>query len=130
MKTVRDALNAKITGSALSAAIGGRYFPTVAPIGTAAPYVVASIISELPTYKLSHMFVDVLIEFSACAAPGDITAANTISGLVRSLFDDCQLSGLSGYMQVGLMEWYHGYELNEETSYRYVNEYNLQLKKL
>jgi len=127
MKTVLDGLYTKFTGSALSTAIGGRYFPIQAPVGTAAPYVVASIISEVPRYELSHTWNDVLIEISVCAT--DATTMHTISELVFTLFDECQIT-LTGYQQVGPMERDIAQPLIEDGVYRYIIEYHLLLKKL
>ena len=128
MKTIFDALYAKVQGSALSAAIGGRYYPIEAPIGTAAPYVVASIISELPRYALAHIFTDVLIEISVFAI--DAATMHTVSELVFSLFDRSFLSGLVGYEQVGSMDRDSGQPLIMDGVYRYIIEYRLNLKKL
>ena len=127
MKTIFEAFYAKIQGSALSAAIGGRYYPIEAPIGTAAPYVVSSIISELPRYALAHIFNDVLIELSVCAT--DATTMHTISELVFALFDRSYLT-LSGYEQVGPMDRDSGQPLIMDGVYRYIIEYRLNLKKL
>ena len=128
MKTIFDALYAKLQGSPLSVAIGGRYYPIQGPVGTAVPYCVASIISELPRYALAHIFNDVLIEISVFAT--DATTMHTVSELVFSLFDRSTLSGLVGYEQVGPMDRDSGQPLIMDGVYRYIIEYRLNLKKL
>lgn len=127
MKTVYDGLYTKFLGSTLAGFINGRYFPIEAPVGTIAPYVVGTIISELPRYELSHTFISVLIEFSVCAT--DFTTMNTISELVKDLFDDANLA-LTGYAQVGLMEMDSAQQIVQDGVYRDVIEYRLELEKL
>lgn len=127
MKTVFDALYTKFTGSALSVAVGGRYFETEAEPGTALPYVVASIISDLPRHELSHTFVDLLIEISVVAV--DLPGMYTVTALAHTLFDNCALS-LSGWQQVGLFTWDSETPLKEDGGRRNVIEYRLQLKNL
>jgi hypothetical protein len=127
MKTIFDALYTKISGSALSTAIGGHYYPIQAPVGTPVPFVVGSIITETTTFALSHTFVDVLIEMSVCAT--DATTMHTISALVFTLFDETTLSGLSGYTQLGTLEREAAQPIIEDGVYRYIIEYRLRLKK-
>lgn len=127
MKTIFDGIYTKLAGSVLLGAVGGRYYPMQAPVGTPAPYLVASIISELPRYELSHTFVSILIEFSVVA--DDMTTMHQISEHVFSLFDDANLA-LIGYVQVGLMERDSAQPLIIDGVYRYIIEYRLQLEKL
>lgn len=128
MKTIFDALYTKFLGSALDTAVGGRYFPIEAPIGTDSPLVVASIISETPSHELSYTFVDVLIEISAIA--DNITTMHSVSELVFSLFDKCTLSGILNYRQLGPMEREIAQPLIEDGVFRYAIEYRLSLQKV
>jgi len=128
MKTVFDALYTMVSGSALDTAVGGRYFPIEAPVNTASPLVVASIIAETSRHELSYMFVDVLIEFSVIA--NNLTTMHTVSELVFSLFDDCTLTGITNYRQLGPMQREIAQPLIEDSVYRYAIEYRLKLQKV
>jgi len=127
MKTVFEAIYQHLQGSAVDAVIGGRMFPIQAPSGTASPYVVFSIISELPRYALSHTFTDLLIEISVCA--DDATTMHNIAELVFTLFDNSELN-LDGFYQVGTLERDSGQPLIMDGVYRYIIEYKLYLKNL
>ena len=128
MKTVFEALYSKLSGSALNTAIGGRWYPIEAPVGSAVPLCVVSIISEMNDHGLQLTFVDTLIEISVIA--DDITSMHTVSELVYTLFDNSTLTGISGYEQVGPMDRENGQPLIEDGVYRYIIEYRLLLKKL
>jgi len=127
MKTVFDALYSKISGSALSTAIGGRWYPIEAPVGAAVPLCVVSIISALNDHGMQLTFVDLLIEISVVA--DDVTSMHTVAELVYALFDNSTLTGLSGYEQVGPMDRENGQPMIEDGIYRYIIEYRLMLKK-
>ena len=128
MKTVFEALYSKLSGSALTAAIGGRWYLIEAPVGSTVPLCVVSIISEFNDHGLQITFVDTLIEISVVA--DDITSMHTVAELVYTLFDNSTLTGLSGYEQVGPMDRENGQPLIEDGVYRYIIEYRLMLKKL
>jgi len=128
MKTVFDALYAKVQGSALWTAIGGRYFPIQIPEGTVLPCVVASIITETSTHELSHTFADILIEFSVLATSA--LSMHTVSEHLFTLYDRSYLTGLSGYVQLGPMDRDNAQPLISDGVYRYIIEYRLQLKKV
>ena len=128
MKGIFEALYTKTAGSAMSAAVGGRFYPIQAPIGTPMPYIVTSIIAETPTYMLNHIFIDVLIEISVFAS--NATTMHDISELVFALYDRSTLPAMTGYQQVGPMDRDQAQPLIMDDVYRYVIEYRLNLKKL
>ena len=127
MKTVFEALYSKLSGSTLTAAIGGRWYPIEAPVGSTVPLCVVSIISALNDHGMQLTFVDLLIEISVVA--DDVTSMHAVAELVYSLFDNSTLTGLSGYEQVGPMDRENGQPMIEDGIYRYIIEYRLMLKK-
>ena len=128
MKAIFEAIYTKTAGSAMSTAVGGRFYPIQAPISTPMPYIVASIIAETPTYMMTHIFFDVLIEISVFAS--NATTMHDISELVFALYDRSTLPAIAGYQQVGPMDRDQAQPLIMDDVYRYVIEYRLNLKKL
>jgi len=127
MKTVFEAVYSRFTGSELDAAIEGRLYPMQAPVGTSAPLVISTITSETSTYGFTSSFITALVELSVYAT--DPVAMNAIADKVFSLYDDCKLSGLVGYDQVGPMSRDFATPLIVENVYRYIIEYRLNLQK-
>lgn len=93
MLNLKKAIYAKLSGSLLTADIGGRLFDTQAPEGSQYPYVVYLIVSDVPEKTFTEDFENVLIQFSLFSAtPNDSTEAETMFGHLKTLFDECAMT--------------------------------------
>ncbi len=103
MKALATAIFAKLSGSALDTAIGGRLFMRLAPDGTDYPYAVYLVVSAVPDDTFAKNGEEVLVQFSVfsvASSPGEI---QDIVTNLRALYDDCILT-ITGNVLVW-MKW-------------------------
>lgn len=96
MKNLTTALYSKLTGSALSTAVGGRVFKGVAPEGTEYPYVVYSMISDVPDYTFTETLEDVTIQFDIFSNASSSGEIEDLFGNLKSLYDFCSMTVTGG----------------------------------
>jgi len=92
MNNILTAIKTKLTGSALSTAVGGRVYLDRALPGAAFPYVVYFVVSAVPEDDFKRDGESTLIQFSLFSAS---TSPVEVSGLfdqLKTLFDDCTLT--------------------------------------
>lgn len=92
MTNLITAIMTKVSGSALSTAVGGRVYFDEAPQGCAFPYVVFFIVSGSPDPTFTDGIDDILIQFSIFSTSKSITEISGIYGNMKTLFDDCALT--------------------------------------
>ncbi len=91
MKLLTTAIFAKISGDALSTAIGGRLFKGRADQDAEYPYVVFMVVSDVPYKTFGRNYEDVLIQFSIFSATSGSTEIEDIFTHLTTLFDECDL---------------------------------------
>lgn len=82
----------KISGSALSADVGGRIYLDQAEQGAALPYIVFFIVSDAPDNVFSKTGEDVLIQFSIFSSSESAVEIAAIHADMKALLDDCSLT--------------------------------------
>ncbi len=92
MKELSKAIFAKLAGSALDTAIGGRFYKARAPEGTAYPYVIFMLVSDVPADTFKDKLDDVLIQFSLFSSASSSTEIEDIYANLETLYDDCSLT--------------------------------------
>jgi hypothetical protein len=86
-------LFAKITSStALYADVAGRIYLDEAPEGTSFPYIVISIISDVPEDTFTEKLDDVLIQFSLFSISKSVTEIADMYADLKTLFDGAMLT--------------------------------------
>lgn len=92
MKTLFQAIASKFAGSALSTALGGRLYNTVAPQGAAFPYAVFLLVAGTPDWTFTEAQEESLIQFSLFDKSEGVGPVCDAYELLTALFDDCKLS--------------------------------------
>lgn len=92
MNNILTGIFSKISGSALSTAVGGRVFTDEAPDGTQFPYLVLSIVSDNPDENFTDSFEEVVIQFSLYSISQGMTEITGLYGNLKSLFDNTVLT--------------------------------------
>lgn len=135
MKNLTTAIYGKLTGSSLSTAVGGRVFKGVAPEGTGYPYVVYSLISDVPDYTFTETMEDVIIQFDIFSNTSSSTEAEDIFGYLKSLYDFCSMTITGGsllYMRRSYAVLYNEdvtTPAGTETVWRYSVDYEIKMKR-
>lgn len=89
MNNLLTAIMNKISGSSLSTDVGGRIFLDKAPEESAFPYIVFSIVSDVPDDTFQELLEDILIQFSLFSTSSGAAEISGIYSDLRSLFDNC-----------------------------------------
>lgn len=97
MNNLLTAIMAKTSGSALSAAVGGRIFVDVAPEGTEFPYVVASIVTDAQADTFKDSLEDITIQFSLYSISRGLTEITGLYANLKTLFDNAVLTISGNY---------------------------------
>jgi len=92
MNNLLTAIMTKISGSALSADVGGRIYLDQAEQGAALPYIVFFIVSDAPDNVFSKTGEDVLIQFSIFSSSESAVEIAAIHADMKALLDDCSLT--------------------------------------
>lgn len=92
MKNLTTGIYAKLAGSTLSTAIGGRLYKGEAPEGAEFPYVVYFVVYDIPEYPGGKTIEKVMIQFSIFSNASGTTEIEDILTNLRSLYDDCTLT--------------------------------------
>lgn len=97
MKVLYDAIYAKLAGSTLNTAIGGRLYFTEAPRGSVYPYVVYHNISDIYDWLFDNLNMELFrIQFSILSDNGSATELEDIFSKLIALYDWTALS-VTGY---------------------------------
>ena len=96
MKNLLAAITTKMTGSALSTAVGGRIFLDQASAGTVYPYIVWFIVTSNPEKTFTEDFENTLIQFSIFSTASSVEEIADIYAALDALFDECTLTITGG----------------------------------
>lgn len=92
MKYLTTAIYAKLSGSLLDTDIGGRLYKGQAPQGAEYPYVVFSIISDIPEKTFTEDYENVLIQFSLFSDEEGSAEIEDMFAHLKTLYDECSLT--------------------------------------
>lgn len=92
MQNLLTAIYGKTINSALSTAVGERIYLDQAPDDTEFPYIVYSIVSNVPDKTFTENFEDILIQFSIFSASESAMEIAAIYNALYALFDECSLT--------------------------------------
>lgn len=93
MKALSSAIFAKCAvGTALHSSIGGRLCKGRAPEAAEYPYVVFSLVSDVPADTFKSNLEDVNIQFSIFSSASSSGEAEDIFTNLKALYDDCSLT--------------------------------------
>lgn len=131
MKALFDAIFAKLSGSALSTAIGGRLHFTIAPQGGTLPFVVYEMVSGVPEWTFTEEMESVRVQFTIISDASSAIEAENIYGNLTALYDDCALT-ITGYKAIWMQRTFQ--HLTREgdgagTAWQYVVEYHIYMEK-
>lgn len=89
MKNLLKSIFAKASSSSLSTYVGGRIYEGYATDNATLPYVVVSIISDVPEDVFTKDGEDILIQFSLFSASSSVAEIADMYEHLKALFDDC-----------------------------------------
>jgi hypothetical protein len=92
MKNLLTAIYQKTINSNLSTDVDGRIYPDQAPHKTEYPYIVYSIISNVPDRTFTEYYTDTLIQFSLFSASSRPEEITTMYKDLKALFDEQSLT--------------------------------------
>ncbi|HQN18884.1 MAG TPA: hypothetical protein PKV86_07090 [Syntrophobacteraceae bacterium] len=92
MKTLFQAIMGRFAGSALSTALGGRLYNSVAAQTATPPFGVFMLVAGTPDWTFTEAQEDVLIQFSLFDSNASVGPICDAYELLTALFDDCKLS--------------------------------------
>lgn len=94
MNNLLTAIMTKITTgpSALDSDVAGRVFLDQAPQGVEFPYIVFSIVSDVPEKTYSEDFENVMIQFSLFSISESVSEIADMYADLKTLFDECSLT--------------------------------------
>jgi hypothetical protein len=97
VKNLLAAIMTKTSGSALSAAVGGRIYFDEAPEGTVFPYVVFLVVTDYQDDTFKDKIEDVTIQFSLYSTSKGLTEITGMFANLKTLFDDAALTITANY---------------------------------
>ena len=97
MNNLLAAIMTKCSGSALSAAVGGRIFEGEAPEGTEYPYVIISIVTDSQADTFKDSLEDINIQFSLYSISKGLTEVTGLFANLKTLFDNAVLTITGNY---------------------------------
>ena len=131
MQVLFTGLYSKFTGStgvgSLYALLGGRLHPNEAPQGSAYPYGVYYLISDVPEYTFSETIENTLIQFNLFDDDSSATDINTAFTALTTLYDWETIS-IDGYTSI-YMQRELSYLLRESDVWNYMIQYRLVFQK-
>lgn len=92
MNYLLQAIWTKISGSALSADVGGRVYLDRAGKGAVFPYVVFFIVSGSPEKTFTEHYANTLIQFSLFSTSESAAEITDMYADLKTLFDECSLT--------------------------------------
>jgi hypothetical protein len=93
MDELLKAIITKISGSALSSAVGGRIYLDQAPEEKPGlPYIVFFIVTSVPEKTFTENFEDILIQFSIFSNSQSVAEISAIYDALNTLFDECSFT--------------------------------------
>lgn len=96
MNALFTGIYAKLAGSDLNTAIGGRLYLNIAPQRVSYPYVVYSMVSSMLGWDFAHEQDEFILQFNIYSQSKSSSEAGTILGHLKTLYDDCSLT-VAGY---------------------------------
>ena len=99
MDALLAAIYGKISGSALSADVGGRVYLDEAPAGCEYPYIVFFIVSGVPDNVFNKYGESVTIQFSLFSDSAGAAEITDMFNDLTALYDDAQLT-VTGYSMI------------------------------
>ena len=99
MDALLAAIYGKISGSALSADVGGRVYLDEAPAGCEYPYIVFFIVSGVPDNVFNKYGESVTIQFSLFSDSAGAAEITDMFNDLTALYDDVQLT-VTGYNMI------------------------------
>jgi hypothetical protein len=97
MNNLLSAIMTTCSGSALSAAVGGRIFEGESPEGSEFPYVVISIVTDAQADTFKDKLEDITIQFSLYSISKGLTEITGMFANLKTLFDDAVLTITNNY---------------------------------
>lgn len=126
MMDVFNAVYQEVQGSAFLTSIGGRFFPLMAPVGTAVPFAVFSVPSDVDDPTLGDLsFSDMEVHIDCVAET--LSALKTIVTNADAIFNNAVLSFGTGISQCGNMKRVQKYYLSDENVFRTILEYEVTM---
>jgi Protein of unknown function (DUF3168) len=92
VKDLLTSIATKIVGSALSTDVGGRIYLDQAPEDANFPYVVCSVVSDVPERTFTELFEDIMLQFSLFSSSSGSGEIATIYADLNALFDECSFT--------------------------------------
>lgn len=126
MMDVFNAIYQKAQGSEFLASIGGRFFPLIAPVGTAVPFAVFSVPSDVDDATLGELYFSDMEVHIDCVAE-TLYALKTIVTNADAIFNNAVLSFGTGISQCGSMKRVKKYYLSDENVFRTILEYEVTM---
>lgn len=130
MKTLFQAIMGRFAGSALSTALGGRLYNSVAAQTATPPYGVFLLVSGVPDWTFTDNMEEALIQFSLFDENASPATICDLYDKLTALFDDCVLT---------VTDWTHLYmwrdsqqlvrEEEDPGYWHYIVQYRLLMEK-
>lgn len=92
MNNLLTGLYSKLSGSALSSAVGGRVYLDRAPDGCEMPYVVFYVVAGTPDKTFTEAYTDTLVQFSLFSASTSAAEISTMYANLMTLYDECSMT--------------------------------------
>lgn len=131
MQALFSGLYSEFTGStgagSLYTLLGGRLHPIEAPQGSAYPYGVYHLISDVPEYTFNETIENAIIQFNLFDDNNSATNINTEFTALTTLYDWSTIS-ISGYTSV-YMRRELSYLIREYDVWNYMIQYRLVFQK-
>ena len=131
MQVLLNGLYNKFTGTTgagtLYTLLGGRLHPNEAPQGSAYPYGVYYLISDVPEYTFSETIESAIIQFNLFDDGSSATDINTAFTALTTLYDWATIT-ITGYTSV-YMQRELSYLTKESDIWNYMIQYRLVFQK-
>ena len=114
--------------SSLSVILGGRLHPIEAPQGSAYPYGVYHLISDVPEYTFNETIENAIIQFNLFDDDNSAKKINTAFTALTDLYDWKTIPFSTGYTSV-YMKRELSYLLRESDVWNYMIQYRLVFQK-
>lgn len=92
MKNLTTAIYSHATGSAFLTAIGGRFYKARVPQGTAWPYALFFVVSDVPMDTFKDNLEDVTVQFSIFSKASSSSEIEDLFASLKTLYDSAVLT--------------------------------------
>jgi hypothetical protein len=92
MKNLTTGIYSKAAGSALMTSIGSRLYKGRAPANATYPYVVYSVVTDMPDVTFTEDYEDVIIQFSLYSSASGTTEIENMYTYLKAVYDECELT--------------------------------------